>query len=215
MPRLAPILAFVALALALAGCGPRKHPHASATVEPSPAPVSEPTGRVSRPKTVLIVRHAEKPADATDPGLSAEGKKRADALPDLFRKTAGRPDPFPTPDFVITAKASKNSDRPVQTITPLAKGLKLEVDAGYTSDDPTKLAEELLTDRKYDGKVVLVCWRHGKVTDLATALGATGVPDKWADEVYDRVWVVTFDPAGHGKPLVARPQALMPGDGRD
>lgn len=60
----------------------------------------------------------------------------------------------------------------MDTVTPLARGLKLEEDTGYVSDDPAKLAEELLTDPKYARKTVLVCWRHGTI-----ALGATGVPD--------------------------------------
>jgi hypothetical protein len=168
-----------------------------------------------RPQSILLIRHAEKPADAADANLGPEGKKRADALPELFKKAADRPDPLPTPDFIFATKPSKHSRRPVETVAPLAKALKLEVNAGYANDDYPKLAEELSTNPKYEGKTVLICWHHGTIPELATALGATGVPDKWKDSVFDRVWVVTFDEKGKARPLTKRAQALLPGDGKE
>lgn len=168
-----------------------------------------------RPKAILIIRHAEKPADDAATGLSPEGKKRAEALPELFKKTASRPDPFPAPDFIIATKASKHSNRPVETVTPLAEALGLEVDSRFANDDLTKLAEEVYTKPKYGGKTVLVCWHHGHIPELATVLGATGVPDRWRDAVFDRVWVVTFGGKGENTPLARRPQALMPGDAKE
>lgn len=168
-----------------------------------------------RPKAILIVRHAEKPADDADAGLSPDGRKRAEALPDLFKKSATRPDPFPTPDFIIATKASKQSNRPVETVTPLARALGLEIDSRFVNDDYTKLGEEVYTKPKYEGKTILICWHHGNIPELARVLGATGVPDRWKDPVFDRVWVVTFGPKGENTPLVVRPQALMPGDGRE
>ena len=64
-----------------------------------------------RPEAILLNRHAEKPADEADVHLSPQGKKRADALPDLFKKSDARPDPFPASDFIIAAKPSKRSNR--------------------------------------------------------------------------------------------------------
>lgn len=150
-----------------------------------------------------------------DVHLSSEGKKRADTLPDLFKKTTARPDPFPAPDFIFATKASKRSNRPVETVTPLARALKLEVNAAYANDDYPDLAEELYTNPKYEGKMVLICWHHGTLPELATTLGATGVKDKWKDSVFDRVWVVTFGEKGRNTPLTKRPQALMPGDAKE
>jgi hypothetical protein len=110
---------------------------------------------------------------------------------------------------------TKHSNRPVETVTPLAKALKLEVDAGYANDDYPALAEELYTDPKYQGKTVLICWHHGTLPEFAAVLGATGVPDRWKDAVFDRVWVVTFDEKGKAKPLARRAQALLPGDAKE
>ena len=119
---------------------------------------------------------------------------------------------MPAPDFIFASKASPHSDRPVETVTPLAKALKLGVDSRYANDDYPRLAKGLLLNPRYAGKTVLVCWHQGNLPELATALGATGVPHGWKDDVFDRVWVVTFDETGKAMPLVKRLQALMPGD---
>jgi hypothetical protein len=168
-----------------------------------------------RPRSILLIRHAEKPADVADANLSPAGKKRAEALPELFKTTADRPDPLPTPDFVFATKPTKHSNRPVETVAPLAQALKLEVNAGYANDDYAALAEELYTNPKYEGKTVLICWHHGTLPEFAVMLGATGVPDRWKDAVFDRVWVVTFDEKGKANPLARRAQALLPGDAKE
>lgn len=164
----------------------------------------------THPATILVIRHAEKPADDTDIHLGPEGKKRARALPDLFRKSARRPDPFPLPDFIFATKNSRHSSRPVETVTPLAKKLGLDINTSFADHEFAKLVHELYTNPKYGGKTVLICWRHGTIPDLVLGLGATGVPDKWKDHVFDRVWVVTFDEQGKAKALVKRDQALKP-----
>ncbi|VTR93928.1 Uncharacterized protein OS=Ralstonia solanacearum (strain GMI1000) GN=RSc3377 PE=4 SV=1 [Gemmata massiliana] len=162
------------------------------------------------PARVIIIRHAEKPGDENERGLSAVGKKRADALTELFQKSDSRPNPLPAPDFIFASSASKRSDRPIETVTPLAKKLKLDIDSRFANDDYTKLAAELLTNPKYEGKTALICWHHGNIPELAEALKARDVPDKWKDSVFDRVWVVTYE-AGRGK-LTKLPQTLLPGD---
>lgn len=174
-----------------------------------------PDGPVTRPKAVLLIRHAEKPADANDTGLSPAGRQRAETLHELFTKSEARPDPLPTPDIIIATRASKRSNRPADTVTPLAGRLKLEVRCDYVNDDYVKQAAALLADPRYAGKTVLVSWHHGTLPEFAASLGATGVPAKWGDDVYDRVWVVTFDDAGPAKPLTQLRQTLMPGDAKN
>ena len=168
----------------------------------------------THPKTILIIRHGEKPSDENDIDLTPEGFKRADAIPILFKKSATRPDPFSTPDFIFAAQASRHSNRPKETVLPLAKTLKLDINGDYSNSDYPKLAEELLSNTKYDGKTVLICWHHGTIPELVTKLGATDVPDKWKDHVFDQVWVVTFDEKGKAKALVKRSQSLMSGDAK-
>src|SRR5262249_1598437 len=108
-----------------------------------------------------------------------------------------------------------HSNRPAETVAPLAKALKRDVNVGYANDDFSKLVEELYTDPKYDGKTVLICWHHGNLPEFAEALGATNVPAKWKDAACDRVWLWTFDEKGKPRPLAKRHQALLPGDEKD
>src|SRR5277367_2028670 len=73
------------------------------------------------PHIIMIIRHAEKPTDAAttkNPDLSPRGYQRADALAKII------PQNFPHPDFLFATKRSAHSNRPVETIEPLAKALK-------------------------------------------------------------------------------------------
>jgi hypothetical protein len=46
----------------------------------------------------------------------------------------------------------------------------------YQDNDFARLACELLSNPKYSGKTVLVCWHHSQMPQLALALKATSVP---------------------------------------
>jgi hypothetical protein len=162
-----------------------------------------------RPKTILVIRHAEKPARGLD--LSPQGFERAEALPALFQKSDSRPEPFPTPDFIFAAESSDESKRPVETVQPLAKKLGLSIDDKVKDKHFVKVTDKLLNDKKYDGKTVLVCWHHGEIPNLLVALGVTPKPDDVPPNVFNQVWVVTFDAAGKAK-LEQRPQLLLPSD---
>lgn len=156
------------------------------------------------PHIVMIIRHAEKPDDKADPDLSPRGFERADALAKVL------PNHFPRPDFLIATKRSKGSNRPVETITPLAKALHEEIEATFDDDDFAEVAHEVLTDPKFDGKTVLIAWHHQKIPDLAKALGVKNAPDKWNPDVFDRVWQITYDDgAAIWKDL---PENALPGD---
>jgi hypothetical protein len=162
------------------------------------------------PARVLIIRHAEKPNDGLSVHLSEDGKKRAEMLPKLFEKSDDRPVPFPKPDFLIATRNTKNSQRPAETLAPLAKSLDLEVDAGFDHQNPAAFAKAIFGTPKYAGKTVLVCWHHGAIVELAKSLGAESPPE-WKDGVYDRVWDLTFDEQGKIT-FHNRPMHLMPGD---
>ncbi len=159
------------------------------------------------PKLIMIIRHAEKPDETNgekDPNLSKQGYARADALSKVI------PDHFAKPDFLIATKKSKGSDRPIETITPLSKAINETIDSTYKDDDFAEVAKDVLTNPKYDGKTVLIAWHHGKIPELAKALGVTDAPDKWDSKVFDRVWEITFED-GKAK-LTDLPQKALPGD---
>jgi hypothetical protein len=173
------------------------------------------------PLHVLILRHAEKPDDAKDPDLSSRGAARAAALPSLFLAPPTfrtKPAPFPTPDFIFAAEKSKESNRPVETVTPLTKALgDMPIHAKHKDDDFQAVADEIFGDKKYAGKTILICWHHGKIPKLAVTIldkAKNGnkvkdqLPKPWDDAVFDRIWQITFDDAGKAT-FADRPQRLL------
>jgi hypothetical protein len=167
------------------------------------------------PAQVIIIRHAEKPADEADPDgnkLSLKGRERAAALVPYF---LGTPDvlEYKTPVAIYAQglKKQSSSHRPVDTVKGLAAALKLEVIDKYLHDDYPQMATDILANRAYDGRMVLICWEHKVIPDIARKFGAHGAPEKWHGHVYDRTWIITFKP--DGKPgFDDLPQRLMFGD---
>lgn len=167
----------------------------------------------SHPRQVLLIRHAEKPPEeAMSDQLNDKGKSRAAALPKLFEKSADRPEPFARPHFIFAGANTKKSARSTRTVAPLAAALNVKVTAKYEKDDFASLARGLVSDAKYAGKTVLVAWNHSNLQGFAKALGAKIVPE-WKDDVFDRVWVLTWDANGKvGFKDVS--QQLLPGDSK-
>jgi hypothetical protein len=159
------------------------------------------------PATILIIRHAEKLTDGRQ-DLSETGYKRAASLPKLF--DGSRVD-LPVPQYLFATHLSKHSNRPVETITPLAAVLKLPVDSAIMDDDYAALAKELLSG-KYAGKVVLVAWHHGRIPQLAVALGTQPPYTPWPEGQFDRIWRIDYR---DGKAVLRDlPQELLPGDSK-
>ena len=157
------------------------------------------------PRIVLIIRHGEKPPEGQkNPDLSEHGFARADALAKAI------PEHFPKPDYLIATKRSKGSNRPVETITPLSRALNEPIESSFKDDAFDQVANDVLTNPKYAGKVVLIAWHHGKIPALATALRAKNVPEKWKASVFDRVWEIDYD---HGAAKFKDlPEHALPGD---
>ncbi len=163
------------------------------------------------PAIVFIIRHAEKPMDDKDAHLTAQGYKRAQALPALFLQRPGSTElpRLPRPSVLFASAPSKHSNRPIETITPLAQALRLRVNTSYEDRETTAVANELLSG-KYAGKVVLICWHHGEIPHLARALGVDDAPKKWDDTVFDQMWMLEWV---DGKPQFSTlPERLLPGD---
>ncbi len=151
----------------------------------------------------MLMRHGEDIGENSY-HLSPEGMKRAQALPRLF---GGR---LPKPDVIIATHATKGSNRPIETVEPLARALHLEIDNRFRDDDWAVLARNLLTDSRYAGRVVLVCWHHAKMDNLARALGVKNAP-KWPDGQFDHVWVIDFKKNGRAR-MDDVHQQLLQGD---
>ena len=137
---------------------------------------------MSDKKTILVMRHAEKPDDQNDPDLSKAGHVRA------IRLASYIPAEFGTPDFIFAAAVSHGSARPCETVRPLSKVTGIGIEATITDADYAALARELLKD-KFVSKLVVVCWHHGEIPQLMASLGAkTGsYPDPWKGDVFNLI----------------------------
>lgn len=145
--------------------------------------------------TVLIVRHAEKPASGAT--LTPEGVARAQSYARYFH-------PFVTgserlqPDTLIAGSDTADSVRPRLTLEPLSRATGIPLDTRFATNEPDRLVQALKEERH--GNCVLIAWRHKKIAVLLKAFGAdpsTLLPDDtWPDQVYDWVILLHFDAAG-------------------
>jgi hypothetical protein len=165
--------------------------------------------------TVLIIRHAEKPEEAwPGPGLTEDGQpdkkslvvrgwQRAGAWAALFGAGLGG-DLFPRPTVIYAADPTSVADgepsqRPFETIEPLAERLHLAPLTRWGHGDEAQLAAEII---ELTG-VVLVCWEHKLIASalLPALLGTRnlpGVPSKWDGARFDVV--LRLDRAFPGAP---------------
>jgi hypothetical protein len=167
-----------------------------------------------RDVTVLIVRHAEKPAAGS--GLSPQGEQRAQAYARYF-------DPLQldgqslVPGRLIATRDSKDSVRPRLTLTPLSQRLNLPIGQPYADADVDKLVKLLGKDNQ--APVVLIAWHHGHIDKLIDAFGGDAKAitghKSWPGDVYDWLVVLRFD--DRGRLIASRSQRvqeqLLPGDG--
>lgn len=145
------------------------------------------------PKFVLVMRHAEKGnADPTNVNLSAAGQARADKLASYF------PSSFGAPAFIFASAISRHSARAYETVKPLSKALSIPIDATVADHDYEVLAHDLLTNPRYAGAGVVICWHHGNIPSLVHALGAKpgSYPDPWDRKVFNLVLKLDYSRAG-------------------
>ncbi len=157
-------------------------------------------------QTLMIIRHAEKPDDL-DNGVGANGAldaksltprgwQRSGAWAELFSPAFGHSKlPTPTKIFasapaghqeVAAGKGGSKSRRPLQTVTPLAEKLKIEIDLEFAKGDEAELANALSAAPG----VTLVCWQHENISEIANNLTPTpiGVPDAWPSTCFNVIF---------------------------
>lgn len=140
------------------------------------------------PARLIVFRHAEKTGDKRDRHLSPAGTERAARLVPYILETFGRP------DFLIAAKSSNRSRRPVETIEPLGSALGLEIKSKFDDDDVEALVASLGEKSAYRSKFGVISWRHSDIPHLVATLGAPthAFPGKWDDADYTTVVDISY-----------------------
>ncbi len=149
----------------------------------------------AQPSAIIVIRHAEKPVDPADKGLSDLGHRRAESLAAFLEKNpelkkAGQPGAL----YATALAKGGRGQRCQQTLKPLGASLSLPVQTPFKAEEGPDLAREVLADEKLKGKTVLICWTHEKMPDLFKALGVAPVPPKLEENEYDAVYLLA--PAG-------------------
>jgi len=168
--------------------------------------------------TILIIRHAEKPDDLKAPwpgpgftergevdgkSLVIRGWQRAGSWSALFGAGLGGDD-FPQPAVIYAADpvspaGDEPSQRPFQTVSPLAARLSITPVTKYALGDE----ENLVTEVASLTGVVLICWEHKAIYEkilpaIAKAQTLHGLPTDWKGSRFDVV--LRFDRSIPGAP---------------
>lgn len=164
---------------------------------------------LATPKNVIIIRHAEKIQGGNR--LNLKGYERSAALPYYFSGTPLYNDPATTHIFATALEEPDSSVRPIQTCTPIASHYKIPLNIDFKHTEVEKLAQEILKNPKYNDSTVLICWSHGHIRPLVLALGGED-PGKWSKEIFDQVYLLTYNPSSHKPKFQTILQKLMFGD---
>jgi hypothetical protein len=144
---------------------------------------------------ILIIRHAEAPAQGDR--LSSAGEARAKAYVNYFKAFTIGGEPLKL-NYLFAAKDSTASSRPRLTLEPTAEALGLRIDTRFKNEHVLNLADEIRSHSL--GPDILICWHHGEIPQLISALGAdpkTLIPrDKWPNNVFDWVIELRYDANG-------------------
>ena len=119
------------------------------------------------PRKVIITRHGDK-----IPGgfcLSLQGLERASAFVHYFSDLNTYQSPPITHIFAASREGKKPYIRCKQTCKPLADHLKISMNTSYAPDQLTEIANEILTNPKYDNASV---FRLMRITSPLCGRGA-------------------------------------------
>ena len=119
-----------------------------------------------------------------------------DVMAQLARAPRGlTPAELSRPDTIYaSAYAGGHSKRSLQTVTPLAARLGLEVVKRYAAGDETHLIKEISTRPG----ATLIAWHHEALHKIPRHLGEVDPlpPDYWPPDRFDMIWTFTRDGTG-------------------
>jgi hypothetical protein len=170
------------------------------------------------PTKIMIIRHAEKPPkkgglplDVQENGEPGNGKslivpgwQRAGALNAFFApyKTTPANAEIATPDYIYAASPTNESQRPWETVTPLAAWLnyaqgtpQFNVNFSIGGGEPDMVASVLALSG-----IVLICWEHdnimpnvmGAINNQVPITNYSSIPNPFPNVFY-LVWVLDLN----------------------
>jgi hypothetical protein len=113
--------------------------------------------------------------------------------------------------FAQKPKADGTQIRPFQTLQFVASSFKQAVDVDFARDDVAGITHEILRNPAYEGKMVVVCWEHKVLEDIAVALGVNPRPN-YPNDQFDRAWLLTYSTSDTAPRFEDLPEHLLPGD---
>jgi len=169
--------------------------------------------------TLLFIRHAEKPIKNGPNGVDIDGNSdpeslipqgwsRAGAWVQLFVPALGGTSLVPTPTEIFASEPGNGSksERPLETVTPLATMLGLTVDQSFGLGQEPALAAAI---GKMTG-VVLVCWQHERIDAIVAALTNPPTVPSWPKTCFNGMF--RLDQTGSGWSYTPLMPVLLPGD---
>ena len=119
---------------------------------------------------------------------------------------------FPTPDFLFATQQdppNTGSNRPAETITPLAQALQsyynpgITINQNFTNDPndkehglPALVAEITNNPDTYGGKIILIAWHHGQIPNLTLdfQVPPSQLPfTQWPSTRFDIVFLIAWE----------------------
>jgi hypothetical protein len=189
------------------------------------------------PSNITIIRHAEKPPnppnttgpyDVQEDGTSGKGKslivqgwQRAGALVTFFAPH-GRPTVHPSivkPDYIFAANPEGETQRPYETVAPLAAWLNYRPKTPQFNIDYSvgKGEKDMVATVLGLGGNVLICWEHDNIMpNIIDAINTSvpidnykDIPSKWPGVFY-LIWILQLD--GKKYKWSSHKQNLIAGD---
>jgi len=172
------------------------------------------------PTKIMIIRHGEKPSknpgkhglfDVQEDGEPGNGKsllvtgwQRAGALNGFFAPYQSTPSNtvIARPDYIYAASPNSESQRPCETVTPLAAWMgytqgSAQFNVTYTigGGEPDMVESALV-----QSGVVLICWEHdnimpnimGAINSKVPISNYTAIPNPFPDVFY-LVWILDLE----------------------
>ncbi|HEX4899307.1 MAG TPA: phosphoglycerate mutase family protein [Pyrinomonadaceae bacterium] len=164
-------------------------------------PGSVAANQTSQPKTIILVRHAEKmivPPENKDPDLSVAGEARAKEIARIFGGSG------------ITAIYATQYKRTQQTVKPLAERLRVSVtlvEAKKTSDLVAQIRA------RGAGETVFIAGHNNTVPEIIAALGGPSLPIIPETE-FDNLYILTLQADGATKLVKLKYGSSLPVSGQ-